>query len=218
MGWVSERLAVSMRQGEDIILRDYIISASSTIKAGGGYNGDNPTNYGISDFSLLAATLDNNNALKFETGMLGELRIGSGPVRSSYIMLANTMLQPDFDALAGAGFKSVWDYANNISCAPSEYGNVNNIRIHTSSEAPISVGTSTNGRNVFYNAVVGKQAVTHIDQDEFSMRMIYRDPLYSGMLAQNATLAIKFPQSQLITQDTAIRMSLCTSATNNFGV
>lgn len=62
LAWVSERLAVSMRQAEDLILRDYVVSAASQIMAGGGSNADNPTNLGISDFSLVATTLDTNNA------------------------------------------------------------------------------------------------------------------------------------------------------------
>lgn len=41
-----------------LILRDYIVSAASEINAGGGSNGDNPTNLGITDFSLVATTLD----------------------------------------------------------------------------------------------------------------------------------------------------------------
>lgn len=45
-----------------LILRDYIVSAASEINAGGGSNGDNPTNLGVSDFSLVATTLDTNNA------------------------------------------------------------------------------------------------------------------------------------------------------------
>ena len=45
-----------------LILRDYIVSAASQINAGGGSNGDNPTNLGLSDFSLVATTLDTNNA------------------------------------------------------------------------------------------------------------------------------------------------------------
>ncbi len=55
---MSERLAVSMRQAEDLILRDYIISAASELNAAGGSNNDNPTNLGLSDFSLVATTLD----------------------------------------------------------------------------------------------------------------------------------------------------------------
>ncbi len=58
-----------MRQAEDLILRDYIVSAASQINAGGGSNGDNPTNLGVSDFSLVATTLDTNNAK-----MLGVLK------------------------------------------------------------------------------------------------------------------------------------------------
>jgi N4-gp56 family major capsid protein len=210
LAWVSDRLAVAMRQAEDLILRDYIISAASEINAGGGSNQDNPTNLGLSDFSIVATTLDTNNAYKFMSGIEGMDRYGTGPVRSAYFMLSSTELQTDFDALVGQGFKNQWDYASNLSALPSEYGAVFNIRILTSSEAPVARGASANGQDVYYNTVCGKQALTHINQDGFSMNLIYRDPMYSGMLAQNATLAVKFAQSQAITQDTAIRNVLST--------
>ena len=197
-----------------LILRDYIVSAASQINAGGGSNGDNPTNIGVSDFSLVATTLDTNNAYKFMSGIEGMDRFGTGPVRSAYFMLSSTELQPDFDALTGSGFLNQWAYPINASALPSEYGNVYNVRILTSSEAPVARGASANGRDVYYNTVVGKQAVTHINQDGYSMNLIYRDPYYSGMLAQNASLAIKFAQAQAITQDTAIRTLQCTRLTN----
>lgn len=76
---MSERLAVAMRQAEDLILRDYILSAASVINAGGGNNGDNPTNLGVSDFSLVAATLDTNNAYKFMSGIEGMDRFNELP-------------------------------------------------------------------------------------------------------------------------------------------
>lgn len=207
---MSERLAVAMRQAEDLILRDYIVSAASEINAGGGSNGDNPTNLGVSDFSLVATTLDTNNAYKFMSGIEGENRFGTGPVRSAYFMLSSTELQTDFDGLTGSGFLSQWNYPNNSSALPSEYGSVFNIRILTSSEAPVKRQSSANSQDVYYNTVLGKQAITHINQDGYSMNLIYRDPYYSGMLAQNATLAVKFAQAQAITQDTAIRNLLCT--------
>jgi N4-gp56 family major capsid protein len=197
-----------------LILRDYIVSAASELNAGGGSNTDNPTNLGVSDFSLVATTLDTNNAFKFMSGIEGDLKFGTGPVRSSYFMLSSTELQSDFDALAGSGFISTWNYPNNSSALPSEYGSVYNIRILTSSEAPVARGASLNSNDVYYNTVLGKQALTHINQDGYSMQLIYRDPYYSGMLAQNATLAVKFAQAQAITQDTAIRNLLCTRATN----
>ena len=210
LAWVSERLAVAMRQAEDLILRDYIVSAASEIKAGGGSNNDNPSNLGMSDFSLVATTLDSNNAYKFMSGIEGMDRFGTGPVRSSYFMLSSTELQTDFDGLVGQGYLSQWNYPTNASALPSEHGSAFNIRVLTSSEAPIARQASANGNDVYYNAVMGKQAVTHINQDGYSMNLIYRDPYYSGMLAQNATLAVKFAQAQAITQDTAIRNLLCT--------
>ena len=197
-----------------LILRDYILSAASQINAGGGSNGDNPSNLGVSDFSLVAATLDTNNAYKFMSGIEGENRFGTGPVRSAYAMISSTEIQPDFDALTGAGFLSQWSYPANTNALPSEFGSIFNIRIFVSSEAPVSRGSSMNGRDVYYNTVCGKQAYTHINQDGFSMNLIYRDPYFSGMLAQNATLAVKFAQAQAITQDTAIRQLLCTRAGN----
>lgn len=125
-------------------------------------------------------------------------------------MLSSTELQSDFDALVGSGFLSTWNYPTNASALPSEYGAVNNIRILTSSEAPVARAASALSGDVYYNTVVGKQAITHINQDGFSMNLIYRDPYYSGMLAQNATLAVKFAQAQALTQDTAIRNLLST--------
>ncbi len=195
---------------EDLILRDYIVSAASDINAGGGSNGDNPTNLGVSDFSLVATTLDTNNAYKFMSGIEGMDRFGTGPIRSAYFMLASTELQSDFDALVGQGVLNNWNYPTNASALPSEWGSVYNIRILTSSEAPVARGVSANGQDVYYNTVLGKQALTHINQDGFSMNLLYRGPEFSGMLQQNCTLAVKFAQAQAITQDTAIRNLLCT--------
>jgi N4-gp56 family major capsid protein len=217
LAWVSERLAVAMRQAEDLILRDYIVSAASQINAGGGSNGDNPTNLGVSDFSLVATTLDTNNSYKFMSGIEGMDRFGTGPVRSAYFMLSSTELQTDFDGLTGSGFLSQWSYPTNASALPSEYGSVFNTRILTSSEAPVARAASKNGNDVYYNTVLGKQAITHINQDGYSMNLIYRDPYYSGMLAQNATLAVKFAQAQAITQDTAIRNLLSTRLASSAG-
>jgi len=71
---------------------------------------DNPTNLGVSDFSLVATTLDSNNAYKFMSGIEGMDRFGTGPVRSAYFMLSSTELQTDFDSLVGQGVLNNWNY------------------------------------------------------------------------------------------------------------
>lgn len=168
----------------------------------------------MSDFSLVATTLDTNNAFKFVSGELGQDRFGSGPIRSSYFMLSSTELQTDFDSLVGQGVLNNWNYPSNSNALTTEWGSVYNIRILTSSEAPVARGASANSQDVYYNTVLGKQAITHIAQDGYSMNLIYRDPYFSGMLAQNATLAVKFAQAQALTQDTAIRNLLSTRASS----
>ena len=62
---------VGQKSNRMLILREYVVSAASQINAGGGGNQDNPTNLGVSDFSLVAATLDTNNAYKFMSGIEG---------------------------------------------------------------------------------------------------------------------------------------------------
>jgi hypothetical protein len=142
----------------------------------------------------------------------------TGPIRSAYFMLSSTELQSDFDALVGQGVLNNWNYPSNASALPSEWGSVYNLRILTSSEAPVARNAAINNlgqlNDVYYNTVLGKQAITHINQDGYSMNLIYRDPYYSGMLAQNATLAVKFAQAQALTQDTAIRNLLSTRLSN----
>lgn len=130
---------------------------------------DNPTNLGVSDFSLVNATLDTNNAYKFMSGIEGENRFGTGPIRAAYFMLSSTELEGDFDALTGSGFLAAANYPNSVSVSPSEYGSVLNIRILVSSEAPVARGASANSQDVYYNTVLGKQALTHINQDGLMM-------------------------------------------------
>lgn len=210
LSWVAERLGVCWRQSEDLILRDYIVSAASQIMAGGGSNGDNPTNLGPSDFSLVGTTLDTNNAYQFVSGIEGENKYGTVPVRSAYFCLSSTELQTDFDGMVSQGFTNKWAYPSTSSALPQEYGAILNIRILTSSQAPVARASSANSQDVYYNTVLGKQALMHIAQNEYGFKMMYRGPEYSGMLQQNCTLAIKFSQAQAITQDTAIRNLLST--------
>ena len=154
LAWVSERLAVCMRQSEDLLLRDYVVAAASAIMAGGS-NGDNPGYTTAADFSLVTATLDTNNAYKFVAGIPGADKYGTGPVRSAYLCLTSTELQPDFDALQGSGFQSVNAYPNDTNALQSEYGALLNVRILTSSQAPVARGASANGRDVYYSTFFG---------------------------------------------------------------
>lgn len=210
LSWVTERLGVAMRQAEDIILRDYLLSAAAFYNCRGGANGDNPTNISERDCSNVASVLDTNNAFKFLTGKLGEDRFGSSPVRAAYLVFTSTEVQPDLDGLTN--FTSSWNYPNKDEVCYSEYGAIRNLRFFTSSQSAVQRGASMNGADVFNNMVVAQESYAHIDQDGYSAQLIYRDPIFSGPLALNGTLGVKFAQAQAILQDTWIRNMRCTLA------
>lgn len=208
LSWVTERLGVAGRQAEDIILRDYLVSAASLYNFRGGTNGDTPTNMSENDFSALNARLDTANAFKIVNGKIGEDRFGSSPVRTGYIMYCSTELEPSLDGLGK--FTSNWNYPNHNDVVYCEYGSVLNTRVFTSSESSVQRGASALGADVYNNIYHGREAYAHIDQDAYSMQMIYRDPIFSGPLALNGTLGIKFMQAQAILQDTWITNARCT--------
>lgn len=209
LAWVTERLGIAMYQAEDIILRDYLMSIVAVYNCRGGTGGDNPTNFTAADASAINSSLSTSNAFKFLNGKLGEDRYGSGPVRAAYIMLASTEQEQDFDGLVD-DFKSSWQYPNQENVAYSEYGSIRNLRIFTSSEAAVERGASALGYDVYNDIVTGREGFAHIDQDGYSSQLIYRDPIFSGPSALNATLAIKFAQAQLVTQETFMRKVRCT--------
>lgn len=208
MSWVTERLGVAMRQAEDIILRDFLLSAVSVYNCKGGVDGDNPTELTLRDLSNVASSLDTANAFKFLQGKLGDFRFGSSPLRSAYMLLCSTELQPAFDGLDK--FTSSWNYPNQNDTIYSEYGAVLNFRIFTSSESAVQRGASMNGNDVYNNMGVARESYAHIDQDGYSSQLLYRPPIFSGPLALNGTLGVKFAQAQALLQETWIRNVRCT--------
>lgn len=200
-----------MRQAEDIILRDFLLSAASVYNCRGGVNGDNPTELTVKDCSAVASSLDTANAFKFLSGKQGEDRFGTAPVRAAYFLFCNTLLQPTFDAMTQ--FTSTWNYPNQNDTIYSEYGAVLNLRVFTSSESAIQQAASMNGNDVYNNMCVARESYAHIEQDGYSTQLIYRPPIFSGPLALNGTLGVKFAQTQAILQETWLRNVRCTQLT-----
>ena len=210
LSWVSERLGVAMKQAEDTLLGNYLLSAASQYNCQKGTNGDSPTEPTLRDFANVNAALDTANAFKFMTGKQGEDRFGTAPIRAAYFVLAHTLLEASFDVLQG--FIQAWNYPNQNDVLYSEFGSVTNFRILTSSNAVVQLGASINGRDVYNNMIVARESYAHIEQDGYSSQLIYRPPIFSGPLALNGTLGVKFAQAQVITQDTWIQNFRCTLA------
>lgn len=199
-----------MKQAEDTILGNYLLSAASQYNCQKGVNGDSPTELTLRDFANVNAALDTANAFKFLSGKEGELRFGTAPIRAAYFVLAHTLEEATLDTLNG--FINAWNYPNQNDVLYSEFGSVTNFRILTSSNADVQLAASINGRDVYNNMVVAREAYAHIEQDGYSSQLIYRPPIFSGPLALNGTLGVKFAQAQVITQDTWIQNMRATLA------
>lgn len=197
-------------RSEDTILGNYLLSAATQYDCQKGVNGDSPTEPTLRDFANVNAALDTANAFKFLSGKQGEDRFGTAPIRAAFFMLAHTLLESTLDVLNG--FTHAWNYPNQNDVLYSEYGSVTNFRILTSSNAIVQLAASVNGRDVYNNMIVARESYAHIEQDGYSSQLIYRPPIFSGPLALNGTLGVKFAQAQVITQDTWIQNFRCTLA------
>lgn len=104
----AQRLGVSLRQTEDQLMRDMLASTASFINCVGGVNGDNPTEITRSDIDTVVRTLRGNNAYSFLSGIEGENRFGTAPVRDAYFGLGHTDMIGQLDAVNG--FIQKWNY------------------------------------------------------------------------------------------------------------
>lgn len=204
-----ESLGVCMRQSEDLILRQFLLSAPSQYNCQNGSNGDIPTEMTYVDASVVSSILRTANAQRIFAGIEGEDKINTSPVRESYLMFANTMLQPTLDVIPE--YKDALNYPQPRQATYAEMGSLSNLRIVGSSEAAMFPGASTNGRDVFVNVTTGRNAYFQISQDGWGMKIQYLPPEFSGPIGLNCSLGLSFFQAQALSQSTWLIKVNCTS-------
>lgn len=119
------RLGVSLRQTEDQLMRDMLSATAAMINCTNGVNGDNPTEITRQDIDIVVRTLRGNNAYSFVTGIGGENKFGTAPVRDAYFGLGHTDLIGQLDNCNG--FIQKWNYPNQQSTLDPEWGTVKKI-------------------------------------------------------------------------------------------
>lgn len=185
-----------------------LASTASFINCTGGTDGDNPTEITRSDVDTVVRTLRGNNAYSFLTGVQGEDRFGTAPVRDAYFGLGHTDLIGQLDNVQG--FIQKWNYPNQQSTLDAEWGTVANVRFLLSSIGSISPNASLLGSNVYNIFIAGREAYCAIEQDGYSSQFIYRPPIYDSPLALNASVGYKFAEVPRITNDTWVFNLRCT--------
>lgn len=92
---MTNQLGISLRETEDELIRDMLLSGAGQINCVGGINGDNPTEFTASDIAGAGATLFNANAYTIADKIEGSLKFGTSPkqngrLKSSLIDLNST--------------------------------------------------------------------------------------------------------------------------------
>jgi N4-gp56 family major capsid protein len=193
------RLGVSLRQTEDQLTRDMLASTASFINCTGGVNGDNPTEITRSDVDEVVRTLLDNNTYTIMDNIEGEDKFGTAPVRDAYFALCSTHLTGNLDNVAGFIQKN--QYPAPMNALRSEWGAIGNLRFLISSIGSFFTNASNLGANVYNIFCVGMEAYACVEQDGYSASFIYRPPIYSDPLAQNASVGYKFAEVPRILND-----------------
>jgi len=172
----AKRLGVALRQTEDELTRNMLVSTASQYNCVGGVNGDNPTELTRSDIDEVVRTLASNDAYTISDAIEGEDRFGTAPVRDAFFCMA---------------FIAKNQYPNQADVLRPEWGAIGNTRWLLSSIGSVTASGSALGANVYNAPCVGMEAYAAIDQDGYSSQFLYRPPIYSGPLALNASVGWK---------------------------
>lgn len=190
---------MSLRQTEDQLTRDMLASTATFVNCVGGADGDNPTEITRSDVDFVVRTLRGNNAYSFLTGVEGENRFGTAPVRDAYFGLGHTNLIGQLDNVNG--FIQKWNYPNQQSTLDAEWGTVANVRFLLSSIGSVTPNASLLGADVYNCFICGRESFAAIEQDGYSAQFIYRPAIYDSPLAMNVSCGYKFAEVPRILND-----------------
>lgn len=197
LNYAAQRLALSMRTTEDILMRNQLCATATLLNAVGGTNGDNPTNLDRSDIAAITRTLLGNNASTITSMVEGENRLGTAPIRNAYVAMCHTDLTQDLEGITG--FQHVSQYPNQGSVSETEFGVIGNVRFYISSLGSIVPNASGLGADLYQIPVVGLDAYTAIEQNGYSASYIYSAP--TDPLKMNCSVAWKMAFAARVTND-----------------
>ncbi len=200
MNEAAKRLGVSLRQTEDQLTRDMLAASAAFLNCVGGFNGDVPTEITITDVQTVIRTLLGNNAETLMNNIEGDLKFNTAPIRWSYIGMCHTDLTSNLEAVQQ--FVNAANYSNPTNSLPSEWGAIENIRFLVSSIGSVTANASALGANVYNCFVAANESYACIEQDGYSSTFIYRPPMFSDPLAQNASVGWKMAQVPRLLNDT----------------
>lgn len=185
-------LGLQLRETEDELIRDMLASTVSQINCVFGTNGDVPTKFTQKDSVSVSTALVNNSASMFLSGIKGEDRFGTAPVRNAFVGLANSRIIPDLED--ADDFIAAANYPAQEYVMDGEWGTVRNIRYFVSPLGSVSDNASDLGNDVANVFIAGKESFACIKQNGASAEFIYNPPYLSDELRQSVSLGWKMAQ------------------------
>lgn len=194
------RLGQSLRETQDVLVRDQLESSASIINCVGGVNGDLPTEMAISDVDDIVTVLQNNSAEYITNIVEADLKFGTSPIGDSYGCMLTTRMIPVLNNVAGMVRK--FQYPNISQTLSTEWSGVNNVRFFVSEQGSVTPNASLLGNDIANCFVAAKESYKVVWQAGGKARFIYLPPGYNNdpcMLRHTA--GCSFYQGQCITND-----------------
>jgi N4-gp56 family major capsid protein len=193
----------------DQLLKNVLIASTSTYYCQYGVSQDDPTEITSRDIQEVTARLRSNSAIPIMNGKIGELRIGSSPVRNCYALLCHTDLEPQFNQIGN--FTYTYNYPNYDGVLESEYGAVLNARAFTSQLGSYIDNASALGERVYLSPMVSMESFAHIKMNGQMAQYIYT-PAGSGQdyLRRTQAVGAIFTQAQTILNQLWVDTMRCT--------
>lgn len=173
---------------------------------------DNPTELTRPDIDEVVRTLETADAHRISDVIEGDLKFGTSPRRSAYFGMASSELIGSRGLENVEGFINVANYPSQANIPDSEWGSIGNVRFLLSSIGSKIENASLLGRDVYNIFITGMEAYARVYQDNYTSQIIYRDPMYSGPLAQVYSLGYKMANANRILNDSWIIAHRCTLA------
>ncbi len=195
------RLGQSMRESQDILAREEMMNAASIYNMQGGGNADMPTNMSPNDWNNISRILLGNSAKTIMSNVEAMDKIGTGPVRNSFMALGHTDLSVDLENLAG--FRRASEYPDQSRVLPSEYGSFSYLRFFLAGD-PIGAkqeGISALGNTIYPVPCLGQEAFAVTSLEGYNAQVVYRDPLTASTLGLFSELGYKFVDAPRILND-----------------
>lgn len=195
----------------DQLLKNVLIASASTYYCHFGSNGDDPTELTARDIQEVVTRLRGKSAIPIMNGKLGEMRIGSSPVRNCYALLAHSDLETQFNQIGQ--FTYTYNYPNYEGVLESEYGAVMHARCFTSQLGAYMDDASANGQRVYLSPMVSMESFAHIKMSGQMAQYVYT-PAGSGQdyLRRTQAVGAIFTQAQSILNQNWVNTVRCTLA------